>query len=680
MLLGADAVLAHLSTQARDTIFAVGDLPGLGRWIYSALTDPLMQGWLLGAVWRLAVGRAAGIGLGWLVQRVLRGPRARWGARVSAMALALEQSAAADVLARAESGEMEAPETPPPEAPPGHPPLGRRLGLALGHLGLDLAPVAAFLLGAHVVLATPLGGSRLTQLVMIAVVQALAVWRVARALMAALTTPDHPAARLLPVGDETAGWLLRWTTRIAGIALFATASLQSALLLGLPRQAHAGWLRIASLVCAICVVIMAIQRRRAVAGWLRGDGEEHGAFGSLRRMLAPVWHWLAIVYVAAVWWVWATEYGAGEANVLPALLATLVILILMRVGAEAITRVMERRLTPSAAMVARYPGIDTRVSGYRRLLRGAVSLAVFVAGLALLGEVWGVAPLRWLVASRTGLDLISGLATIGVTLLIALVVWEGSNLALARHMTRLAESQAARAARLRTLLPMLRTTLLIAILIVVGLTVLSQIGINIAPLLAGAGVLGIAIGFGSQKLVQDVITGLFLLLENAVQVGDVVTVAGASGVVEDLSIRSIRLRTEDGSIQIIPFSAVTSVTNMTRDFSQAVIVVQVSYNDDYDRVIAVMQDIATGMRADPAWETDILNDLEVWGLTAFDASGITIKCRLRCLPFSRWRVQREFNRRLKARFELEGIEIPYPHRKVIVEGKADTAQIAGAAG
>jgi len=246
-------------------------------------------------------------------------------------------------------------------------------------------------------------------------------------------------------------------------------------------------------------------------------------------------------------------------------------------------------------------------------------------------------------------------------------VWEGINLALNRHVALLAETQVARAARLRTLLPMLRTALMITIVIVVGLTVLSEIGINIAPLLAGAGVLGLAIGIGSQKLVQDLITGLFLLLENAMQVGDVVTVAGVSGVVEDLSIRSIRLRTEDGSVQIIPFSAVSSVTNMTRDFSQAVIETQVSYDEDYEKVATALAEIAAEMRAEPLWETDILGDLDVLGMVKMDAGAMVLKSRIKCGPFARWKVQRELYRRIKEGFTARGIILPSTRQTLVLE-------------
>jgi small conductance mechanosensitive channel len=248
-------------------------------------------------------------------------------------------------------------------------------------------------------------------------------------------------------------------------------------------------------------------------------------------------------------------------------------------------------------------------------------------------------------------------------------VWESVNIALQRHLAKLQrDAQMARSARLRTLLPLLRSALLISVTVVAGLMVLSEIGVNIAPLLAGAGIIGVAIGFGSQKLVQDLINGIFLLLENAMQVGDVVKVSGLSGVVESLSVRTIRLRSEDGSVHVIPFSSVATVTNMTKDYSRAVIAVGVAYKEDFEQVVGTLKAIAKEMRAEPAWQSIILDDLEVWGLDQFGESSVTIKCRIMCTPFGRWSVVREFNRRMKQRFDEMGIEIPVPHRKLVIEG------------
>jgi small conductance mechanosensitive channel len=178
-----------------------------------------------------------------------------------------------------------------------------------------------------------------------------------------------------------------------------------------------------------------------------------------------------------------------------------------------------------------------------------------MVALLALSQIYGVGGLDWLLASETGHRVLSGLITLLVTVALAFAVWEAINIAIQSHLETLKrEAQAARSARLRTLLPLIRTTLGITVAVVAGLMILSEIGVNIGPLLASAGIVGVAIGFGSQKLVQDVITGVFLLLENTMQVGDVVRVGDMSGVVESLSVRTIRLRTEDGSVAVIPFS------------------------------------------------------------------------------------------------------------------------------
>jgi small-conductance mechanosensitive channel len=238
-------------------------------------------------------------------------------------------------------------------------------------------------------------------------------------------------------------------------------------------------------------------------------------------------------------------------------------------------------------------------------------------------------------------------------------VWEVSNAAIQRYLTKLSrDAQAARSARVRTLLPMLRTLMSVAIILVVVLNVLSEIGVNVAPLLAGAGVVGLAIGFGSQTLVRDVITGAFLLFEDAMTVGDVVQVGGHSGVVEQLSIRSIKLRATDGSVHIIPFGAVTTVTNMTRDFAFAVLDVTIAYAEDTDRVTEVLREIGKEIRQDTKFKPLIRDDIDVFGVERLADLGVVIRARIKTEPSARWSVGREFNRRIKQRFDALGIEMP----------------------
>jgi small-conductance mechanosensitive channel len=258
--------------------------------------------------------------------------------------------------------------------------------------------------------------------------------------------------------------------------------------------------------------------------------------------------------------------------------------------------------------------------------------------------------------------------TIGIAVLAAAAIWEVCNALMDRQVNMLSrEGHYARAARLRTFQPMLRTALLCLIVTVVGLTTLSEIGVNVAPLLAGAGIVGIAIGFGSQKLVQDLITGLFLLLENTVQVGDNVSVSGLSGTVENVSIRTIRLRAGDGSVHIVPFSAVTTITNSSRGAGNAAVSVNVSYKEDTDRAGQILKDIVAEMRREAEYRQAIRGDLELWGVDKVDGSMVSIVGQIRCTDSGRWPVQREFNRRMKQKFQEAGIEIASTGQTILMQ-------------
>jgi small-conductance mechanosensitive channel len=274
----------------------------------------------------------------------------------------------------------------------------------------------------------------------------------------------------------------------------------------------------------------------------------------------------------------------------------------------------------------------------------------------------------WFYGGQIGSRLLSAAATIGIAALSAAAIWEVANALMDRQLSALSrDGHYARAARLRTFQPMLRTALLCVIVAVVGLTALSEIGVNVAPLLAGAGIVGIAIGFGSQKLVQDLITGLFLLLENTVQVGDDVTVSGLSGKVENVSIRTIRLRAGDGSVHIVPFSAVTTLTNSSRGAGNAAVSVNVSYKEDTDRAGEILKDIVDEMRREPEYRHMIRGDLELWGVDKVDGSMASIVGQIRCTDSGRWPVQREFNRRMKRRFQECGIEIASAGQTILMQ-------------
>jgi len=211
--------------------------------------------------------------------------------------------------------------------------------------------------------------------------------------------------------------------------------------------------------------------------------------------------------------------------------------------------------------------------------------------------------------------------------------------------------------RVATLTGVLRTLALVTLWSVVTVICLSQLGLDVRPILAGAGIVGLAVGFGAQHLVRDVIAGFFLVLEDQVWVGDVAVVNGTGGLVEAVTFRAIVLRDLAGTVHVFPNGAVTTLANMTRGWSGYVVDVEIGYKEDPDRVIAAMRRVSDELRADPAHGPLILEPIEIFGVDAFKDTSMVIKARLKTLPIQQWTVGREYRRRLVHAFAAEGIEV-----------------------
>ena len=218
--------------------------------------------------------------------------------------------------------------------------------------------------------------------------------------------------------------------------------------------------------------------------------------------------------------------------------------------------------------------------------------------------------------------------------------------------------------RIETLERVFRYIASVVVTVVAFMLVLPELGISIAPILATAGVAGLAIGFGAQSLVKDYFTGFVMLIENQIRVGDVVEVAGKVGAVEELTLRYVRLRDYEGAVHYVPNGAILTVTNRSRLFAFAVLDIGVAYKEDIERVSQVMKETATAFRSEPDWADKILDDLEIAGVDQWADSAVVIKCRLKTMAQEQWAVRRAFLGRLKNAFDRAGIEIPYPHRTV----------------
>jgi len=220
--------------------------------------------------------------------------------------------------------------------------------------------------------------------------------------------------------------------------------------------------------------------------------------------------------------------------------------------------------------------------------------------------------------------------------------------------------------RASTLSSITRSVLSIAILIIAGMMVLGELGVQIGPVLAAVGVIGLAVGFGAQKLVEDVISGFFIILEDQIRVGDVVLIADRRGLVEKVNLKMVILRDLDGNVHYVRNGRIDVVTNMTKDYSRYVFDIGVAYREDVDEVIEVVKRIDEEMRKDPDFKGDILEPIDILGLDKFSDSSIIVKARTKTKPLRQWAVGREFNRRLKKRFDELDIEIPFPHTTLYI--------------
>jgi small conductance mechanosensitive channel len=220
------------------------------------------------------------------------------------------------------------------------------------------------------------------------------------------------------------------------------------------------------------------------------------------------------------------------------------------------------------------------------------------------------------------------------------------------------------AKRVETLIKLIRQAASLVLWLVLLLVVLREIGVDIAPILAGAGILGLAVGFGAQNLVRDVISGFFFILENQVRVGDVAIINGTGGLVDSVNFRTIVLRDLSGTIHVFPNGTINTLSNMTHTWSAWVFDIGVAYKEDTDRVTAVIREVGRQLREDPEFGPRLIDDIEVFGVNKFADSAVEIKGRLKTRPIEQWAVGREFQRRVKYAFDEQGIEIPFPHRTV----------------
>jgi small conductance mechanosensitive channel len=636
-------ILDALSADAHKHVArALERIPQALGELAAGFADPRTRERWLGIAGKLILVLGAGLAVEWLVARMLRPARLRL------------ESKANDLLVL-------------------------RVLFAFGRLLLDVIPIVAFAATATAVMPA-VGMYYMTKLVAVTLVNARVISRAVCVVGKAALQPTAPKLRLFAMPDETAAYLYVWLRRVLVIAIYGYFGTEALLLLGLNPGAQAVLQKLAGLAVAILLIVFLLQNRQPVARWLRGRDEEANALRNLRRRLAELWHVLAIVYVLAIYGVWALEVRGGFEFLARATVLTLVVIGAARVVRMALDRLIARGFHLSADLRQAYPGLEARANRYLPGLQRVAGWAVAGIAALLVLQVWGFGILDWL-GSETGRQLLSTVFSIAFILAITVAAWEILSAVVERVLRRAGRHEdPKRSARMMTLLPLLRHALRVLMVVLVVLIVLSELGLNIGPLLAGAGVVGLAIGFGAQTLVKDVITGVFILVEDSLSVGDWVDVGGHSGEVESMTIRTLSLRDLSGGLHVVPFSEVTTILNNARDYGYAVIDVGVAYREDTDEVIELLRRVGEEIKQDPEWGVKIVGDLEVFGVNNLGDSSVDVRVRLKTRPLMHWGVRREFLRRTKKLFDEVGVEIPFPHRTLYFgvdkAGEAPPARVA----
>jgi len=635
-----------VSRQLVQVANVFSDLPGALSWVQrQAQDDTARDRWVQIAIQLamiLGIGAVAARGIGWLLSR----PRHAMAAR------------------RVDSTLL-------------------RIPMLLGRAVLELAPILGFIVVAYTILSVTEPAPRV-RLVALAVVNATVITQALLILVRMLFAPDAPNLRMVHTSDAGAKRCYIWSRRLIAVAVYGYFLAEGAYVLGLPLGAYGALLKLLGVVIAAMLIALILQNRVGVADWMRGnplsgdgdplatarrEAEGQGAvLRTARRRFAEIWHVLAILYVVVTLGVWVLNVYGGFEFLARGTAVTVVAVVVARLLVGGLNRTLRRGLTMNRELAGNLPQLHTRAFHYLPIVQRIGKIIIWLVALGAALNGWGIDTLG-MVETNAGRRIVGSAISIGLLLAGAIVAWEVVS-ALIEHFLRATDrngTRIERSARMRTLLPLLRNAFLILLVTMVSLITLSELGVNIAPLLAGAGVVGLAIGFGSQTLVKDIITGLFILFEDTVSVGDAVDVGGGhSGTVEAISIRSIRLRDGSGAVHSVPFSAVTTVKNMSKDFSVTLFNITVSNREDPDRIIAVLKETGAEVQAQPQFAADILNPLEVLGVDKLSDTGINILAQFKTRPTRQWGVTREFNRLLKKKFDELGISMPTQSMQLVV--------------
>lgn len=536
-----------------------------------------------------------------------------------------------------------------------------KAGYLILRVVLDFLAVGVFALVALACFFAVYQGHPPVRLLVLTMVSAAVVLRIVSLISRFLLAPRTPSLRCLPFDDD---FSKRLHSQFLCLAAFSFLFMGGNLLRPFgadPDQASLLQIGIGALFSLVLIAFI-WNDRHDVARLITCEAPPKTVGERLRAIFGQVWHLLATAYVLAIFVIAMTTAIIGRDGVTFAGMGSFVIVVAVPLIDYTLRQVISDSVRPESPSF-----------GYLRIVFRAIRLLLVILAVLVFAKLWGI-DIFAISTGGLGVSAIRAIVEIGFTLLIAYVIWEVSQHAIDRRIKadgggEVVESEGEGggkgATRLATLLPLLRKFLFITILVMAIMVILSALGVNVGPLLAGAGVIGIAIGFGAQTLVKDIVSGVFFLVDDAFRIGEYVDIGDVKGTVEAINVRSLVLRHHRGPLHTVPFGEIKYLTNYSRDWVIMKLEFRVTYDTDINKVKKIFKRIGTELLEDEILGSGFLEPLKSQGVKAMEDSAMILRAKFKAKPGEQFMIRKEVYRRVQEAFHENGIE--FAHRRVLVD-------------
>lgn len=526
---------------------------------------------------------------------------------------------------------------------------------------LDLVAVGVFALVALACFFAVYQGHPPVRLLVLTMVSAAVVLRIVSLLSRFLLAPLTPSLRCLPFECPFAKRLNRQFVTLGAFSFFFMGGNLLGFY-GMDRDLTDLFHIIVGAVFSIVLIAFVWSNRRDVAQLISTEEATRTVGGRLRSIFGQIWHLLATGYVFAIFLIAMTAALSGQTGVTTAGIGSFVIIIAVPLVNYTLRQMISDAVTE-----------ESPAHAYLPILFRAIRLLLVILGVLTFAHLWGIDVFA-ISAGGFGAAAIRAVVEIGFTILLAYVIWQVAQHAIDRRIKadgggEMVESEGEGggkgATRLATLLPLLRKFLFITILVMAVMVMLSALGVNVGPLLAGAGVIGIAIGFGAQTLVKDIVSGVFFLVDDAFRLGEYVDIGDVKGTVEAINVRSLVLRHHRGPLHTVPFGEIKYLTNYSRDWVIMKLEFRVTYDTDINKVKKIFKRIGAELMDDELLGPGFIEPLKSQGVKAMEDSAMILRAKFKAKPGEQFMIRKEVYRRVQEAFHDNGIE--FAHRRVLVD-------------